>query len=274
MSGRGIDKDQRGRRKWGGRGRGRGSPPPAHEAHKSEPKFKGSNPDLPTLNYGAAPKENRPIEFLQLFGEHCAINYKSCIAQAFETSPPAFGEEEEEPVLPDQIPNTNAGKAILAEYTNDRKEWKLQTKKIEEHKKAVFALVYAQLSESSRSEVKDHEDWADGYAARDLLYLIRRIRATHIARQSGNPAQDMERVRTNWATMRMLPHETSFAFRKRVEDYQLERTSVGLPAIPDDELIIGILNRLDMSRYASLVKDYLDNERRGIAELPELPSTL
>jgi hypothetical protein len=197
MPGRGIDKDPRGRRKWGGKDRGRGSPPPAHEARRSEPKLKGSNPDLPTRNYGAAPKQNQSIEFLQLFGEHCAINYKSCIAQAFETSPSAFGEEDEEPVLPDQIPNTNAIKAILADYTNDSKEWKLETKKIEEHKKAVFALLSAQLSESSRSEVKDHEDWTEGYAARDLSYLIRRIRATHIARQSGNPAQDMERVRNN-----------------------------------------------------------------------------
>ena len=47
--------------------------------------------------------------------------------------------------------------------------------------------------------------------------------------------------------MQMQPHETSFAFRKRVEDYQLEREAVGLDAIPDNELIIGILNRLDMS---------------------------
>ena len=84
----------------------------------------------------------------------------------------------------------------------------------------------------------------------------------------------MERLRSTWALVRMYPQETSFAFRKRVEDYQLERFSVGLPAIPADELIIGILNRLDMSRYSSLVKDYLDNERRGIAALPELPSTL
>ena len=72
----------------------------------------------------------------------------------------------------------------------------------------------------------------------------------------------------------MFPNETSFTFRKRAEDYQLERTSVGLLEIPDDELVIGILNRLDMSRYALLVRDYLDNERRGIANLPELPSTL
>jgi hypothetical protein len=70
----------------------------------------------------------------------------------------------------------------------------------------------------------------------------------------------------------MCPQETSFAFRKRVEDYQLERTSVGLEEIPAEELIIVILNRLDMSRYASLVRDYLDIERRGIAALPELPS--
>jgi hypothetical protein len=185
-----------------------------------------------------------------------------------------YGEEEEEPVMPDPIPNTNAGKAILAEYTNDRKEWKLEAKKILEHKRQVFALVYAQLSESSRSEVKDHEDWEDSFLERNLLFLIERIRATHIARQSGNPSQDMERVRSNWGNLRMFSHETSFTFRKRIENYQLERTSVGLPEIPDNELVIGILNRLDMNRYATLVRDYLDNERRGIAELPELPSTL
>ena len=162
---------------------------------------------------------------------------------------------------------------MIAEYTNHRKEWKAEIKKTDDHKKAIFALVYSQLSESSRSEVQDHEDWTDNFIARDLLYLITRIRATHISRQSGNPGQDMERIRTVWANMRMQANETSFAFRKRVEDYQLERTSVGLPEIPDEELVIGILNRLDMARYTSLVKDYLDNERRGIAELPEYPAT-
>ena len=271
MSGRGRENDRRGRQGRGGRGHRRGSPPPAREAPKQEPKFKGSNSELPSLNYGASFKENRPIEFLQLFGEHCAINYKSSIAQAFWTSPPEYGEEEEEPVMPESIPTTNAGKVILAEYTNDRKERKLEAKKILEHKRQVFALVYAQLSESSRSEV---EEWEDVFFERNLLFLIERIRATHIARQSGNPNQDMERVRSNWANLRMFSHETSFVFPKKVEDYQLERTSVRLPEIPDNELVIGILNRLDMNRYATLVRDYLDNERRGIAELPELPSTL
>lgn len=147
-------------------------------------------------------------------------------------------------------------------------------KKIEEDIKAAFAMTYAQLSESSRSEVQDDEEWVENFNTRNLLYLIGRIRSTHIARQSGNPAQDMERVRTAWANMRMQTYETSFAFRKRVEDNQLERTSVGLEEIPAGELIIGILNRLDMSRYHALVKDYLDNERRGIADLPELPSIL
>jgi hypothetical protein len=277
MSGRGQDHDPRGRRGGAGRGRGgrgRGSPTPAREALKSEAKFKGIDPDLPSLNYGASFKENRPIEFLKRFGEHCAIHFKPSIAQAFWTSPPAFGDEEDEPVMPDVIPNTNVGKAILAEYTNDKKEWKSDMKKIRENKQSVFGKVIAQLSDSSRCEIEDDEEWEERFAERDLLYLIGRIRATHIARQSGNPAQDMERVRTIWATMRMYPHETSFAFRRRVEDYQLERASVGLPEIPAEELIIGILNRLDMSRYASLVKDYLDNQRRGIADLPELPSTL
>jgi hypothetical protein len=39
-------------------------------------------------------------------------------------------------------------------------------------------------------------------------------------------------------------------------------------------LVIGILNKLDMSRYAQLTKDYFDNERRGIAVIPPLSGTL
>ena len=176
--------------------------------------------------------------------------------------------------MPDDIPAGNLGKAMLANYLSDYKEWKTEAKKIAEHKKAVFALVYAQLSESSRAEVKDVEEWTEVYILRDILHLITRIRATHIARQSGNPRQDKERVNQLWSNLRMQSHETSFAFRKRVEDHQLERSFVGLPVIPEEELVIGISNRLDKSRYASLTKDYFDNERRGIAELPDSSSTL
>ena len=43
------------------------------EQKTTEAKFKGANPDLPCLNYGASPKENRSILFLQLFGEYVAI---------------------------------------------------------------------------------------------------------------------------------------------------------------------------------------------------------
>ena len=155
MSERGLDKDPRRRRRWGGRGRG--SPPPAREAPKTEVKFKGGNPDLPCLNYGASLKEKRPIEFLQLVGEHCTITYKSCIAQAFWTSPPTFGIEEEEPILPETIPNSNAGKAMLADFRNDKMEWKTEKKKIEEHKRVVWTtLVYAQLSDSSHDNRRFH----------------------------------------------------------------------------------------------------------------------
>ena len=118
MSGRGHERDPRGRRKWFGRGRG--SNLPTSEVLKPETKFKGSSPDLPYLNYGAAHKENGPIEFLQLFGEYCAINFKAPIAQAFWASPPVYGVLEIEPTVPNPIPNTNVEKDMLADYTNDR----------------------------------------------------------------------------------------------------------------------------------------------------------
>ena len=226
------------------------------------------------MNYGASQKENKPIEFLQTMGEHVAINYKPSICHAFWSTPPEYGEEKDIPVMPADVPAGNIGKMILSEYQNDHKEWKAELKKIREHKQAVFALVYSQLSESSRCEVQDDEGWETAYLERDLLFLIQRIRATHIARQSGNPGQDRERVAMGWSNLRMFPNETSFAFRKRVEDYQLERQAVGLAEIPEEELVIGLLNRLDMTRNAQLVRDYFDNERRGIAELPTTSSIL
>ena len=176
--------------------------------------------------------------------------------------------------MPADVPAGNIGKTILSEYQNDHKEWKAESKKIREHKQAVFALVYSQLSESSRCEVQYDEGLVTAYLEQDLLFLIQRIRATHIARQSGNPDQDRQRVAMAWSNLRLFPNETSFAFHKRVEDYQLERQAVGLDEIPGEELIIGLLNRLDMTRYAQLVRDYFDNERCGIAELPTTSSTL
>ena len=59
-----------------------------------------------------------------------------------------------------------------------------------------------------------------------------------MAKQSGNPSQDKERTRATWANLRMAANESSFSFRTRVENYQLERTAVGLAVLPDEEVII------------------------------------
>lgn len=158
---------------------------------------------------------------------------RSTTSRQFWSNPPQYGDEDEEPLLPDDIPAGNLGKAILSEYQNDHKDWKVESKKIRENKMSVFALVYSQLSESSCGEVQDDEDWTEAYLERDLLFLIAHIRATHIARQSGNPGQDEERVQMAWSNLRMQTNETSFVFRKRVEDHQLERLAVGLPLIPE-----------------------------------------
>jgi hypothetical protein len=87
-------------------------------------------------------------------------------------------------------------------------------KKYEEHKMVVYSLVYKPLSESSRVELKEYLQWLELSNAADLLCLIRRIRATHIARQSGNPGMDKERVRMVWANMRMQSNETAMNFGK------------------------------------------------------------
>ena len=178
MSGRGHGRGPRGQGRGGGRGRH--SPTAGQSRSDREPNFKGSNPELQSLNFGASGKENKPIEFLQTMGEHVAINYKASICFAFWSTSPEYAIEEE-PEMPDDIPAGNIGKVVLAEYLSDHKHWKT-AEKIAEKKQSVFALVYVQLSESSRAEVKDNKESTEAYLNRDLLYLIGRIRATYIAR--------------------------------------------------------------------------------------------
>ena len=169
------------------------------------------------------------------------MKYKSTIAPAFWNIPPSFGPFEEEPIPPVQANNDNASSIAVQEYLNVKKQWINVINDTKEQRKAVFCLVYGQLSESSRCEIQDHEDWRSKFEEKDLIFLITRIRATHPAKQLGNPSQDKERVRSKWANLRMTSNESSFSFRTRVENYQLERVAVGLAELPDEELIIGIL---------------------------------
>ena len=249
-------------------GRGRGRPQTHPIPTKITESFKGLESAIPTLNYGGTLKDNRPIEFLASLGEHAGVKYKSTIAPAFWNIPPSFGDYETEPIAPLPIGGEPTSIILVQEYLHEKKNWINVRNDTIEQRKQVFCLVYGQLSESSRCEIQDHEEWKTKFEAKDLIFLIIRIRATHVAKQSGNPSQDKERVRSKWAHLRMASNESSFSFRTRVENYQLERVAVGLAELPDEEIIIGILNRLDMSRYSSLVSTYLDNEIRGICDIP------
>ena len=111
---------------------------------------------------------------------------------------------------------------IIAGYINDTKVKTADQRKIKDEKKIVYALVMGHLSDSSRGELHD-ENFDEENEAHNLIHLIRRIRATHIAVQSGNAHQDQERVRAKWYSMTMGTNESIYVFRKRVEEYQLER---------------------------------------------------
>ena len=76
MSGRGFGRarsdDQENKiRRWVMKGRG----PTISTKAEKDSKFVGGSADLPTLDFGGALKDNRPIEFLQLKGEYVALHY-------------------------------------------------------------------------------------------------------------------------------------------------------------------------------------------------------
>lgn len=251
----------------GGRGQGR-SNPQIQQQRVSETSLKGLDTTLPYLHYGGSSRDNRPIEFLKAIGEYCDVKMRPSIGPAFSSSPPAFGAYDDEPIVPVAPEGAALSTIEIQEYLHLKKLWITEKRDAELQRKSVFAIVWGQLSSASRCEVEDDDDWIEQFEAKNLLYLITRIRATHIARQSGNPAQDKERVRKVWSDLYMSTSESHFSFRTRVENYQLERLAVGLAILPDDELIIGVINRLDMHRYGELVRNYMTNEARDIKALP------
>ena len=96
-----------------GGGRGRQSPSTPHPKSDRDQKFKGQNSEFPSISFGASGKEKKPIEFLQSMGEHVGINYEPSICFAFWSTPPEYGDEDEEPEMSDDIPAGNLGKEIL-----------------------------------------------------------------------------------------------------------------------------------------------------------------
>lgn len=255
---------------YGGRhgGRGHGRSNPQQQQRQQIQSSRGLDSSLPYLNYGGSNKDNQPIDFLMAIGEYCDVKMKPTIGPAFSSTPPAFGEYDEAPMAPVAAVGATLDVIEVQEYLHLKKLWLTEKKDSELQRKSVFALVWGQLGQSSRCEVEDDDNWNEQFEAKNLLYLIARIRATHIAKQSGNPAQDKERVRKVWADMHMHPSESHFNFRTRVEHYQLERLAVGLAELSDEDLIIGVINRLDMHRYGELVRNYMTNEARDIKALP------
>jgi hypothetical protein len=252
----------------GGRAGGRGFGQQRPAAESTSPSAKGIDSALPFLTWTGNNKDNKSIDFLRLFGEYCDVHMKASIGPAFSSVPPAFGPFDIEPIVPVAVRETPLSTIVVQEYLHLKKFWLTEKRTAELQRLSTFSLVWSRLSESSRSELSEDEHWEAKFNSKDLLYLITRIRSTHIAHKSGNPAQDKERTRRIWADMFMNPSESSFTFRTRIENYQLERQAVGLSKIPDDELIIGIINRLDIYRYGELVRNYLSNDARDIAPLP------
>ena len=210
----------------GGRSGGRGHGHHFQQHRTSEPTTqssataRGLDASLPYLRWGGSSKDNKPIEFLRLFGEHCDVHMKASIGPAFSSVPPAFGPFDEEPVAPVAVGDIPLSMIEVQEYLHLKKLWISEKRVAELQRHSTFSLVWSRLSESSRSERKEDEDWVLKFNSKDLLYLISRIRSTHIAQQSGNPAQDKERIRRVWADMHMFSSESSFAFRTRIENHQ------------------------------------------------------
>lgn len=214
MSGR-HPRNQRNQNR-GGRGHHRPNTPAPHiYAPKGGVlKITGLNKTLPVLDYGSA-SNNKPVEFLRQIGEHCAVTFKATISDTFLSIPPNFGEAEEEPLYPGFDPDeelTHTERAQIYMWLNDQKMWAAEAIKVRNDKLTAFSVVFRQLSEASRCEIEDDEGWAENFRLRDLLYLIIRIQATHIAVQSGNLQQDQERVRAKWYSMMMTSDQSSYHF--------------------------------------------------------------
>ena len=126
---------------------------------------------------------------------------KTSIGPAFSSVPPAFGPFDEEPIAPVAVCDTALSTIEVQEYLHLKKLWISEKLTAESQRLSTFSLVWRRLSDSSRSELTEDAEWTAKFNSKDILYLITRIRSTHIAQRSRNPAQEKESTRRVWSDM-------------------------------------------------------------------------
>ena len=181
---------------YGGRagGRGHGHVIQTQRAETITSARGTTDSSLPFLKWTGNSKDNKSIDFLRLFGEYCDVYMKASIGPAFSSVPPAFGPFDVEPIAPIAVGELTLSTIEIQEYLHLKKLWISEKRTAELQRLSTFSLVWSRLSEYSRSELTEDAEWTTKFNSKDLLHLITRIRSTHIAQQSGNPAQDKERL--------------------------------------------------------------------------------
>lgn len=94
-----------------------------------------------------------------------------------------------------------------------------------------------------------YENWKDVKERADVLSLVRRINATHLAPDVGVPELSRFQIKNRHEKIQMYEHETVLQFKNRFVDSMDAFTAVGLAKPIDEEQAARFINSLHDSRF-------------------------
>lgn len=128
----------------------------------------------------------------------------------------------------------------------------------------MYASIWASVSADSRLIIVADADYAAAFAAMNpnLLFLV--IRKTHFSAMNGNVSQARRIVDLQNGFERLAQGTDSIHVFKAEFDSQLRTLqSVGAADIPQDQLVLKFLGKLDPARHGNMVVELENGQRNG-----------
>jgi hypothetical protein len=245
----------------GASGRGRG-----HNTFRSR-ELKGLIEGLPVLHYNkSAGMSDELQKWLSAMKTYTMTNFIMGLDDIFLAENPTYPEFFE-PFTP--ADEDHEDMVVMENWKLDNKEFRENTKKLDQDKVKLMGVLLGQMSEASKDQVKTTQDGKLAIDQKDPLELVRAIISTHLTAGRIDSDQNLYAAETNYRNIQMGEYEPIATYHRRflanlssLRECASRAEKEG--AVPDDELqSIHFISTLN-AHYGA----YKDNFKRGIISAP------
>jgi hypothetical protein len=249
---------------------GRGGPRDGvgHQYKNPVKALKGQIESLPLLNFSKSASNGDELQkWISSLKTYTIANYIKNLDDIFNKEEPAYPVFEE-PEFPDEEDQNNI--AIMEIWKAEHRDYRDNTKKLDDHKTKLFGVLLGQMSETSKDQVMTTQEGKDAIDGKDPLNLVKAIVSTHLMAGQIDSDQNLYAAETNYRKIQMGETELIAAYHRRFEASlatlrECASRAEKIAAVPDDGLqSIHFISTLNVNYGA-----YKENFKRGIITKPE-----